>query len=345
MPPLLTVWCVLIPLAYFRNMDKEDEGKYDDLFGAILQQEGKMEPFFDHIFNFLFRRTDFYITMKTPTDKMGFSPGRAEMIVRDAFKKYETVAKARELRAQQSAEQDTDTTISEKNYVQNTERDGTVPVEKTIVPPANVSPDTASSEYNQGRSVVSEERPGLDTGDTYNGGVTDSYRWSQTLNELDVQVDLPVNIKPKDVIVNITNTHLRVSVNTADLQTLILTEGDLPYKVLTDSSIWMVASGVIHVSLEKAKERMWGCVFEGEKEIDLTKVDAAKDICDLDPDSQAAVNRVIFDQHQKNQGKPQSSEIETYNLLEKAWDVEGSPFKGTPFDPSKVNISNNSQTS
>ena len=25
-------------------------------------------------------------------------------------------------------------------------------------------------------------------------------------------------------------------------------------------------------------------------------------------------------------------------MLEKAWDAEGSPFKGTPFDPSKVNV-------
>ena len=329
-------------------MDTENEGRYDDLLGAILQQEGKMEPFFDHIFNFLFRRTDFYITMKTPTDKMGFSPGRAEVIVRDAFKRYETAGKARELRAQQPTKlkHTSDTTISDKRTsIQDTERDESIPVEKNILPTANVSTDKAPSEHTQESSDVTDGGPGLDSGDTYNGGVTDKYKWSQTLNELDVQIDLPINTKPKDVTVLITNTHLTVSVNTADQQlTQVLIEGDLPYKVLTDSSIWMVESGVIHVSLEKAKERMWGSVFEGETEIDLTKVDAVKDISDLDPESQAAVSRVIFDQHQKNQGKPQSHEIETYNLLEKAWDVEGSPFKGTPFDPSKVNISNSSQS-
>ena len=25
-------------------------------------------------------------------------------------------------------------------------------------------------------------------------------------------------------------------------------------------------------------------------------------------------------------------------ILRKAWDAEGSPFKGTPFDPSKINF-------
>jgi hypothetical protein len=28
-----------------------------------------------------------------------------------------------------------------------------------------------------------------------------------------------------------------------------------------------------------------------------------------------------------------------HEMLRKAWDAEGSPFKGTPFDPSRVQIS------
>ena len=30
-----------------------------------------------------------------------------------------------------------------------------------------------------------------------------------------------------------------------------------------------------------------------------------------------------------------------HDMLKKAWDAEGSPFKGTPFDPSRVQISGN----
>ena len=29
-------------------------------------------------------------------------------------------------------------------------------------------------------------------------------------------------------------------------------------------------------------------------------------------------------------------------MLKEAWDVEGSPFKGQPFDPSKINFSSGS---
>ncbi|KAI6659993.1 NudC domain-containing protein 3-like [Oopsacas minuta] len=328
---------------------KESEGKYDDLFGAILQQEGKMEPFFDHVFNFLYRRTDFYITMKIPTDKMGFTPGRAEMIVRESFKKYETQAKARELRAQQPKKH-SNKTINKVNPIQQQDNSTkSVKVENESIPSVNKNV-ISSGPPIPSQNIMSETDSGVETTkkkvqqstaeDTYNGGVTDTYRWSQTLTELDVLVDLPVVSKAKDVTVIIQNTHLKVTVKKPEGE-IVLIEGDLPHKVLTDSSLWMVEGGVVHVSLDKAKERMWGHVFEGEEEIDLTKVDAIKEVSDLDTESHAAINRVMFDQHQKMQGKPQSHELETYEMLEKAWDVEGSPFKGTPFDPSKVNLSNN----
>lgn len=37
-------------------------------------------------------------------------------------------------------------------------------------------------------------------------------------------------------------------------------------------------------------------------------------------------------------GLPSTDEEKQYDVLKKAWDAEGSPFKGTPFDPSKLNL-------
>ena len=36
---------------------------------------------------------------------------------------------------------------------------------------------------------------------------------------------------------------------------------------------------------------------------------------------------------------PTSDELKNEDMLQKAWNAEGSPFQGTPFDPSKVNFS------
>jgi len=37
-------------------------------------------------------------------------------------------------------------------------------------------------------------------------------------------------------------------------------------------------------------------------------------------------------------GLPTTEEEQQQELLKQAWNAEGSPFKGTPFDPSQLNI-------
>jgi hypothetical protein len=49
----------------------------------------------------------------------------------------------------------------------------------------------------------------------------------------------------------------------------------------------------------------------------------------------------MYEQDRKMRGLPTSEEEQQNELLRKAWDAEGSPFKGTPFDPSKFNLGQN----
>ena len=65
---------------------------------------------------------------------------------------------------------------------------------------------------------------------------------------------------------------------------------------------------LLTINLEKTKEIMWKSVFEGEKGIDLSKVDTTRDISEFDPECQAAIQKVTYDEHMKRLGKPTSGQ-------------------------------------
>merc|ERR1712100_368361 len=70
----------------------------------------------------------------------------------------------------------------------------------------------------------------------------------------------------------------------------------------------------------------------GDSEIDCTQVDSTRRVEDYDDETQGAIRKIMFDQDQKRKGLPGSDELKNEDMLRKAWDAEGSPFKGQPFD-------------
>merc|ERR1719502_850035 len=103
--------------------------------------------------------------------------------------------------------------------------------------------------------------------------------------------------------------------------------------------MYVMESGVVQVTLVKLRETWWKNVIEGEPEIDTQKVDSVRSINEYDEETQAGIRKIMFDQDQKRKGLPTSDQIKNEDMLRKAWDAEGSPFKGQPFDPSVLNMS------
>ena len=74
--------------------------------------------------------------------------------------------------------------------------------------------------------------------------------------------------------------------------------------------MWLLEVGKhIVVTLDKTEERFWTAVLEGDVEIDKTKVDTTRDISDFDEQTQSDFQHVMYDHHQKLQGKPTSQEL------------------------------------
>ena len=92
------------------------------------------------------------------------------------------------------------------------------------------------------------------------------------------------------------------------MQTLI--DKPLLHKIKVEESLWSVDKdrSLLTINLEKTKEIMWKSVLQGEDGIDLSKVDTTRDISEFDPECQAAIQRVTYDEHMKRLGKPTSGQ-------------------------------------
>ena len=89
----------------------------------------------------------------------------------------------------------------------------------------------------------------------------------------------------------------------------VLVDGELQRTVKCEDSMWLLEGGkCIIINLEKREERFWTAVLEGDAEIDKSKVDTTRDINDFDEQTQSDFEHVMYDHHQKLQGKPTSQE-------------------------------------
>lgn len=94
------------------------------------------------------------------------------------------------------------------------------------------------------------------------------------------------------------------------------------------------------VVLDKQREIWWKRLLHTEPEIDLSRIDCSRPMEELPEDTQTDIQRIEWDERQKICGELTSNQIQQQKMLEKAWNLDGSPFKGMPFDPNVVQFEN-----
>ena len=178
---------------------------------------------------------------------------------------------------------------------------------------------------------------------SHNGAARDNYSWSQSISDVDVLVHVPKWVrKGADVKVQIEKKHIKAyhREQTKGGFVTILDE-PLTWDINKEESMWSLVPGEhIHINLEKIQERWWEALLESEPKISVRKIDPSRPITDLDDEAQAKIEEMMYNERQKRLGLPQSHETKVHDMLKNAWDLEGSPFKGQPFDPSLVNVQN-----
>nr|CAH8846032.1 unnamed protein product [Trichobilharzia regenti] len=317
--------------------------QYDNALLGILQNEGKLERFLDVIFGFLMRRTDFYCIITPEQKKIGFPPGRCIEMVLQAYEKYKTIFE----NYQQHHEAQT-LVDKPKKFPKEVAKKDLTQADPVVVPPSDDNKTESSSKVPISLPGTAEDKECSDEpevymadADCYNGAVRDNYTWSQTVKDIDIKIKIPDNVvNARDVSVNIERKHIRIIILQQNGDKTVYFDRDLYWDIHKDDAIWTfdAKENQIHLCLDKVQERWWVAAFVGEDKINPRKIDCRRPIHELEPEAQAKIQQLMYDEHRKRQGLPTSEQEKIQNVLAKAWDKEGSPFRGTQYDPTKVKL-------
>ncbi|KAI9376673.1 HSP20-like chaperone [Aspergillus egyptiacus] len=147
------------------------------------------------------------------------------------------------------------------------------------------------------------------------------YNWTQTIRDVDVTIPVPGTIKGRDLDVILTKTKIKVAIKGQEP----FIEGDLAHPIKVDESSWTLETTSkpprkeVSVHLDKVNQmEWWAHVVTGAPKIDVSKITPENSkLGDLDGETRAMVEKMMYDQRQKEMGAPTSDEQRKMDILKK----------------------------
>jgi len=302
-----------------------DDDRFDGMLMNLAQQVGGIEPLFDSFFGFLRRKTDFYTGAASSTT--------AQETVLKAFKKNmeradedsrEKLAKEKKRKAEEeerrqrlAAEKAKQAKQEESRFEELTEEEAA----QVKAQAAGAAAPAAAPAQSDAKEGEGEEDEGKGAIPVDNGGTCDNYRWTQTLQDLQVVVPVPKGTKAKFIDVQILKKKLKVGVKGS----AALIDGELHQSIKIEDSTWSVEDNatddnrLITVTLTKVNQmEWWKSVVVGDPEINTQKVEPENSkLSDLDGETRQTVEKMMFDQRAKANGTPTSDETSKQDMLKK----------------------------
>ncbi|KAJ4911402.1 Protein BOBBER 1 [Raphanus sativus] len=189
--------------------------------------------------------------------------------------------------------------------------------EKKPVEKESVKPTMAASSSSEPIEVTEKKQePGPIAPNKGNGYDLENYSWVQTLGEVTVNIPVPSGTKARSVVCEIKKNRLKLGLKGQDP----IIDGELYRSVKPDDCYWNIEDQkMISILLTKQDQmEWWKCCVKGEPEIDTQKVEPENSkLADLDPETRCTVEKMMFDQRQKQMGLPTSDELQKQDILKK----------------------------
>lgn len=147
------------------------------------------------------------------------------------------------------------------------------------------------------------------------GGDHEKYSWTQQLSELEIEIPFPTETKSKDIIVDIQKKSIKAGLKNAEP----ILRGELFNEIKPDECSWTIDKGIVSITLFKINTmEWWPKVVNTEPEIDTKKINPeSSKLSDLEGETRAMVEKMMYDQRQRELGKPTSDEQRKQETLKK----------------------------
>ncbi|UKJ88964.2 hypothetical protein MACJ_002210 [Theileria orientalis] len=310
------------------------ESNFDEFMFMAIKQSSSIEDVIEKFFSFLRRHTDFYHTMLSPEELKRFNLDSS--VNTRGFHQYQMVKLVNKIMQKNFSEyrklnqpylldgEATNTTQgSTPAKVQSaTKGTSTVKTESTTkVPDEKNQPPTSSRASEKLKGSPSSQRSECSSATTsgsnkqyecvknqgdpvdakytinpWNGAITKKYAWTQTFNELTLEILSPERVNSKNVSVLMTKTTLTVKILDK-----ILVDGELCRQINHYDSVWNIEDGYrILISIEKSEEYWWDCVIKGDETIDTQQIESVKRLDEFTGPEQSAILKMMSDHRKKN---------------------------------------------
>ncbi|KAF0698956.1 Aste57867_10447 [Aphanomyces stellatus] len=294
------------------------DDRFDGLLMQMAQQQNGIEPMLSSIFGFLRRKTDFFSGASQDAIEqmvLGVLRKEAGIAERERYdrKMQEEAEKKKRLDAKRKKEEmEAATRKTQSRFEEVTDDE---PVTKPAAAPAPVVAKLPKNPANDNDKEDNEEDDGEPPLEG-NGGKTEHYAWTQTLQEAQVTIPVPDGTVSKQVSVELRGKTLRAGLKSQ----VPLIDGELHKRIKVEDSFWTLEdNNRICVYLQKENQmEWWKSIIVGHAEIDTKKVQPENSkLSDLDGDTRQTVEKMMFDQRQKQMGLPTSDEMGKQDILNK----------------------------
>eukprot|EP01121_Diplochlamys_sp_Union-15-3_P011798 TRINITY_DN3453_c0_g1_i1.p1 TRINITY_DN3453_c0_g1~~TRINITY_DN3453_c0_g1_i1.p1 ORF type:complete len:175 (-),score=37.90 TRINITY_DN3453_c0_g1_i1:24-548(-) len=143
------------------------------------------------------------------------------------------------------------------------------------------------------------------------------YTWNQTLGEVSLSLPLGKEVNSKDLDVKILKKKLIIKFKNSKED---IVNAELYKEVKPSECFWSLEQKkTLLIELQKKNQmEWWSCVCIGDVEIDTTKIEPENSkLSDLDGETRSMVEKMMFDQRQKQMGLPTSDDLKKQETLRK----------------------------